>query len=135
MNALQTTKQIRKCIWINLDDQLKKINTKLNNVLTKDDTSFITQIIKETVNELKETLLASLLHEIETVESDLHNVAKENESLKQEVTKLKKTIDANEEIHIKNSQNKTILKVDEKLNEQEQYSRKKQCKDHYGTRG
>ena len=74
----------------NIDDHLRKINDKLNNVLTKDDTSFIRTIIKYTVNELKETLLASVIHKIEKVEGELHTMALENDTLKKEVKYLTK---------------------------------------------
>ena len=84
---------------INIDDHLRNINKKLNNVLTKDDTNFIKQIIQETVNEIKETLLASVLHRVETVEGELHDLAIKNETLKKEIKNLTKTNKTNEDKH------------------------------------
>lgn len=110
---------------INIDDHLRNINQKLNNVLTKDDTNFIKQIIQETVSELKETLLASVLHRVETVEGELHDLAIKNETLKKEIKNLTKTNKTNEDKHKQEltEQNDKKTKVEEKFNEYEQYSR------------
>ena len=77
---------------IALEQSLQEINTKLNNVLTKNDNHFIKQIIKDTVNELKESLLESVVKRIEIVKGELHDKVIENDTLKKEVQLLSNSL-------------------------------------------
>jgi len=55
--------------------------------LTKNDTSFLKQIIKDTIIELKEDEFKPLMHRIEILEGDVMDQAKEIETLKKKMTK------------------------------------------------
>jgi cell division protein FtsB len=66
---------------------LTLIYEKLGNTLTKNDTGFLKQIIKDTICELKDDLLKSLIPRIEILESDVMDQAKEIEQLKKEISK------------------------------------------------
>ena len=122
----QATKQSET----NIDKSLSEINTKLNNVLTKDDQSFLKTIIKDTILEMKNDLLASVTHTIETMEGEIHEMALENQQLKQEIKLLKITVnDKDEETdNIKQTMTKQIehekSKINETLHDHEQYSRR-----------
>ena len=95
-------------------------------MLTKNDTSFLKQIIKETISELKEDLFKPLMHRIEILESNVMDQAKEIETLKKEMTKKDSTIE-----HL-NADNKRLADrirtdedyVDKTTNELEQYGRR-----------
>ena len=113
---------------VDIEKNLADINKKLNSVLTKDDHSFIKSIIKETVLEMKDTILATVIKRIEIVEGSLHEKSIENEELKKEVTNLTETIKEKENEKLKSELKNEIknekLRVDKKMNEQEQYSRR-----------
>ena len=55
--------------------------------MTKNDTSFLKQIIKDTIIELKEDEFKPLMHRIEILEGDVMDQAKEIETLKKKMTK------------------------------------------------
>ena len=124
------TTKTTKTTETNLEKCLTEINLKLNNVLTKDDDAFLKNIIKVTILEMREEILASVTHRIEKMEGDFHDLALENEILKQEIKDLKQTVnDKNDKTEqTKISMEKQIEqekgRVDEKLNEHEQYSRR-----------
>jgi len=109
-----------------IEKQLAMINTKLSNMLTKNDTIFLKQTIKDTLCELKDELFKPLLHRIEIMESDLMDQAKEIETLKTEMTKRDTVIETLGE------ENKRLLDraqadanyVDKVTNELEQYGRR-----------
>jgi len=48
-----------------IERHLELINEKLNNMLTKSDTRFLKQIIKDTISEQKEDVFKQLMHRIE----------------------------------------------------------------------
>ncbi|KAH3855846.1 hypothetical protein DPMN_098416 [Dreissena polymorpha] len=56
---------------LSIDKRLDEICNKLSHVLTKDDSAFIKDIIKETVEQLKDKLLGNLIRRIEILESDV----------------------------------------------------------------
>ena len=102
-------------MYVDIEKNLADINKKLNSVLTKDDHSFIKSIIKETVLEMKDTILATVIKRIEIVEGSLHEKSIENEELKKEVTNLTETIKEKEKENEKlKSELKTEIK-NEKL--------------------
>ena len=73
------------------------MNKKLSKMLTKDDKIIFKEIIKDTFLELKEQLLGTIMKRLDTIESDLHEKAIENKTLKEEIQKMKKTINKNDE--------------------------------------
>jgi len=109
-----------------IEKQLASINAKLSNMLTKKDTPFLKQTIKDTICELKDELFKPLIHRIEILESDLMDQAKEIETLKSEMTKRDAVIETLDE------ENKRLLDraqadanyVDKVTNELEQYGRR-----------
>ncbi|KAH3897498.1 hypothetical protein DPMN_021686 [Dreissena polymorpha] len=72
-----------------IEKRLDEICSKLSNVLTKDDTGIIRKIIIYTVEELKEKLLGSVVKQIETIESNMFDQAKELASLKEKLNEKK----------------------------------------------
>ncbi|KAH3891771.1 hypothetical protein DPMN_015879 [Dreissena polymorpha] len=75
---------------ITIEKRLDEISGKLSRVLTKDDSTFIKEMIKETVEQLKEKLLGNVLRRIEILESDSFEPKREIEMLKNEnLTKTK----------------------------------------------
>ena len=70
-----------------VEKQLALINEKLSNMLTKNDTSFLKQIVKDTFCELKDDLFKPLIHIFEIMDSDIMDQAKEIEKLKDELAK------------------------------------------------
>ncbi|XP_052791850.1 uncharacterized protein LOC128225998 [Mya arenaria] len=58
--------------YTQIENKLDDINQKLNNMLTKNDRSFIQNIIMDTLDEIKDTLLKSVVHRVEILESELH---------------------------------------------------------------
>ncbi|KAH3885804.1 hypothetical protein DPMN_009802 [Dreissena polymorpha] len=69
---------------LSIEKRLDEISQKLSNVLTKDDSLFIKEIIRETVEQLKDKLLGNVIHRIEILESDCFEQTREIELLKKE---------------------------------------------------
>jgi len=67
-----------------MEQQLKEINEKLTHVVRKDDKSFLRELVKDIVHEIKDTLMASFTRRIEVLEGDVHvhNKALEKTTLK-----------------------------------------------------
>ncbi|KAH3771812.1 hypothetical protein DPMN_173141 [Dreissena polymorpha] len=78
---------------ITIERRLDDISNKLSHVLTKEDSSFIKHIIKETVEQLKEKLLGNVIRRIEILESDAFEYKREIETLKNENASKSKIID------------------------------------------
>ena len=72
-----------------MDKQSQNINDKLSQLLTKNDTSFPKYIIKDTILELKESMLAPVIKQIEIMEATLLENSLENDPLKKENVTLK----------------------------------------------
>ena len=99
--------------------KIDQINSKLNNMLTKDDTNFIKLIITETLEEMREKIIGSVVKRVEIIESELHEKADENDQIKIEIEKCK-----SENESLRQQLQKETDKRTEKVNELEQYSRR-----------
>ena len=121
---------------VTMEISLAKINDKLSKVLTKDDHSFLKNIIKETILELKENFLESVTNRIEKLEGEIHEIAIENKKLKSEITTLKESQNNSiEEIETDKTIFKTEietknLKMEETIHDHEQYSRRNNIRIH-----
>ena len=106
------------------DKQLKAINEKLEK-LTENDNSFIKKIIKETILELTESILAPVIKQIEILEGTMHDQALANDKLQKEVVTLKETIDEKDTKidELQNNIKQETIKRSELINKHEQYSR------------
>ncbi|KAH3835890.1 hypothetical protein DPMN_109258 [Dreissena polymorpha] len=79
--------------------KLEEINNKVSKVLTKEEFSFIRKIIKETVEQIKEKLFATVLHRIEILEGNVFEQKRDIEKLQNKVLEKNKQI---EELRSKN---------------------------------
>ena len=117
-------------INIDMDKHIAEINKKLTGVLTRDDHTFLRDIAKETIIELKDTILSSVINRLEIVESETHDKALENTELKKKVEKLSQVIEEKEKESetlkdtIKKNAEKESKRIDKVLNDHEQYSRR-----------
>lgn len=68
-----------------MEKTLEEINTKLNDVLRKSDQSFIKDLIKETVNEMKKAILESVEQRVGVLEGEIHELAVQNDKLHNEL--------------------------------------------------
>ena len=75
-----------------LSEQLKMINHKLSNVLTKDDVN-LKSMIKEIVQQMKVELIATVSNKIDVLEGRLLDKEEENEKLLTQNDTLNKQID------------------------------------------
>ena len=109
-----------------LERKLDEINQKLKNILTKDDSLFIKQIIRSTLEEMKEQLLSSVIKRVETIEGELHEKCIETEMIKQELQfrdkKISELVEENNNLkaQIKGERSKR----EKEINDQEQYGRR-----------
>lgn len=107
-----------------IQKELKQINLKLSNVMTKDDGK-LKEMIKEIIQQMKNELTKSVEKKIEVLESAIFDKNEENDKLKTEVKKL------NETIQMQNTENDALRQEVEKnkmqmckaINDHEQYSR------------
>ena len=108
-----------------MNKQLKMINTKLSNVLTKDDPN-LKIMIKDIIQQMKEELIASVSHKIEVLEKRLFDKEEENDNLKSDIETLNKHIEEQNDEYktLKRSTEKTKSKTDETINNLEQYGRR-----------
>ena len=81
----------------NRDSQLQQINDKLSNMLTKTDTTFIKKMIKDTMMEIKDSLLAPVIKRVEILEGELHEKEIENQKLKKVLNDLSDKINKKED--------------------------------------
>ena len=115
---------------IDMEQHIAEINKKLSSVLTRDDHTFLKNIVKETILELKDTILSSVINRLEIVEGEIHEKALENTELKNEVEKLTKVIEEKEKetetlkTSLKNNAEKESQRINKVLNDHEQYSRR-----------
>ena len=109
-----------------LERKLDEINQKLKNILTKDDSLFIKQIIRFTLEEMKEQFLSSVIKRVETIEGELHEKCIETEMIKQELQfrdkKISELVEENNNLkaQIKGERSKR----EKEINDQEQYGRR-----------
>ena len=100
-------------------EKIDQINSKLNNMLTKDDTKFIKLIITETLEEMREKIIGTVVKRVEIIESELHTKADENDKLKEVINQCK-----TENTLLKEQLQNETAKRTEQVNEMEQYSRR-----------
>ena len=113
-----------------LEKKIEEINTKLSEMLTKKDQSFIKQILVDTLDEMKDKIIESVLHRVEVLESEVHEIAIEQTKQKEETQKIKQTI--KDENNVLKEENKKLLKqISEEetnrkyaINDLEQYGRR-----------
>ncbi|KAH3739411.1 hypothetical protein DPMN_046063 [Dreissena polymorpha] len=102
-----------------IEKRLDEISAKLSNVLTRSDTDIIKNIIKESLEGLKEQLLGSVVKQIEILESNMFDQAKELASLKQQLSA------KDQEINIlKQSDHSKNQTYEAGINDLEQYGRR-----------
>ncbi|KAH3876017.1 hypothetical protein DPMN_039297 [Dreissena polymorpha] len=114
-NAEVTTEKSIRSIETRLDE----VSLKLSTVLTKDDTSVIRTIIRETIDELKDKLLSSVIKRLEIIESNVFDQSKEIDTLHIQINNKNKEIE-----ELKTKLNKSEMHSAESLNELKQYSRR-----------
>ena len=105
--------------------QLKEMNQKMANVLTKDDKS-LKRMMKSIFNDMKEDFLQSVFHRIELLEAKIYEKDKENDKLKSQITELNTDIKTqkDENIKLRQEADKANVKLDGKINQLEQYGRR-----------
>ncbi|KAH3772919.1 hypothetical protein DPMN_174266 [Dreissena polymorpha] len=99
--------------------RLDEISSKLTNVLTKNDTFLIKTIIKETLEEIKEKFLGSVLKKLEILESSVFETKNEIDSLHKIIKEQKSEIDC-----LKKLQYDTECSQTSGQNDLEQYGRR-----------
>lgn len=106
--------------------KLDELDAKLSNVLSKNDKTFIREIIKDTILEMKEQLLSSISRRLEILESDVHDRDIETNKLKNALMEKEKEIEKLKEHNneLKMKLNQDCIEGKRVANEQEQYSRK-----------
>lgn len=112
-------------IELNISKKLDEIDEKLKCVLTKSDKSFIKQIIQDTVEEMKDKIISSVVRRIEILEGEIHEMATENKKLTEELANQRKENEKFSEQYNK-LQNQVIIEnesLKEALNDAQQYSR------------
>ncbi|KAH3771145.1 hypothetical protein DPMN_172447 [Dreissena polymorpha] len=111
---------------LSIEKRLDEICNKLSHVLTKDDSAFIKDIIKETVEQLKDKLLGNVIRRIEILESDVFEHKREIDLLKQESAAKNKQIEVlkTENETLQRAKNGDSISHDEFANNTEQYSRR-----------
>ncbi|KAH3719996.1 hypothetical protein DPMN_062883 [Dreissena polymorpha] len=94
-------------------------------MLTKND-SGLKSMMRELVNKIKDELLMSVIHKIETLESSIFEKQQENDKLANEVKKLEEKLnnEKDEKQQLKMEMTKQQLTNEEKSNELEQYIRR-----------
>ncbi|KAH3719476.1 hypothetical protein DPMN_062313 [Dreissena polymorpha] len=109
---------------LSIEKRLDEICNKLSHVLTKDDSAFIKDIIKETVEQLKDKLLGNVIRRIEILESDVFEHKREIDLLKQESAAKNKQIEVlkTENETLQRAKNDDSISHDEFANNTEQYS-------------
>ena len=119
-----------------LEQKVEAINAKLNDILTKKDKDFIKNILIDTLEEMKDKIIGSVLLRVEKLEGELHEKCIEQTELKNKIqnqSQMKKEIQEctkkNSELNDENTKLKKELKSEidtrkEKMNELEQYGRR-----------
>jgi phage terminase Nu1 subunit (DNA packaging protein) len=112
-------------------EQLKQINKKLENVITKDDT-FLKNLIKDVILEMRSEIFSSIEKKLEIMETQMFDYVKENAQLKTQIIDLKKTIEAKDNDHTDriNTIERVVRSHGELHNDQAQYSRRNNVRIH-----
>ena len=115
-----------------LKRQLTEINSKLSNVITRDD-GFLRGLIKEIFQQMKDEFLNSVNKRIDILEGKLFEKDQENDQLKKNISDLKEEIENKQtEINERKAENVKLkeeiesnnITMESKMNDIEQYSRK-----------
>ena len=118
------TSETEKCFAV-VRKELKEINTKLSNVISKDDV-YLKVIIKDTFQLMKDEFLKSVSHRIDILEGKLFEKEEENDKLKSKIKYLNKSLEdqkAENNMLRKEVQNVNAF-AEEKFNDLEQYGRR-----------
>ena len=118
------TSETEKCFAV-VRKELKEINTKLSNVICKDDV-YLKEIIKDTFQLMKDEFLKSVSHRIDILEGKLFEKEEENDKLKSKIKDLNKSLEdqkAENNMLRKEVQNVNSV-AEEKFNDLEQYGRR-----------
>ena len=102
-----------------LEKRLDEISAKLSHMLTKNDTSFIKTIIKDTLEEIKEKFLGSVLKKLEVMEGSVFESKNEIDALKRTIKEQRSEIDA-----LKKAQQDAESIHNSSQNDLEQYGRR-----------
>ena len=109
-----------------LTKSIDEINKKLNNILTKDNKAIIREIITETLDQMKDKLVGSIIKRLDNMEGEMHERALENATLMKKI----ETMSSREETLTK-ERNKLKAELSQEVslrekqtNELEQYGRR-----------
>lgn len=121
----ETSEEMAESKKSDITEQLKQINKKLENVITKED-QFLKNLIKDIILEMRSEFFSSIEKKLEVMEAEIFDYMKENAQLKSQVVELQKKIENKDDIQ-SNRINKiegVVRSNEEKQNEQAQYSRR-----------
>jgi regulator of replication initiation timing len=109
-----------------VERKLDEISRKLSDVLTKSDSSFIRDIIKNMLTDMKDQILSSITRRVEVLESQIFDKNSETDKLKKQLESKQSEIEKLKEENqdLRNKFDREILSSKMIANEQEQYSRK-----------
>ena len=116
---------------LSLTEQLKEMNKKLSNSITRDDDS-LRQLIKDTFKQMKDEFLHSVSHRIDILEGKLFDKEIENEKLQQKIKTLEEVNEKVNDKHTKkvNELENYNMKLQEVINDLEQYGRRNSVRLH-----
>ena len=109
-----------------LEQKIEEINNKLCEMLTKKDKQFIKEILVDTLDEMREKIIGTVMKKVNQLEGEVHEIALEKEKQEKEMKKLS---EKNEDLVEKNKKLvDRISKEEEKrkydINDLEQYGRR-----------
>lgn len=109
-----------------VEKKLEEIDKKLSQMLSKNDKCFIREIIKDTVNEMKDHILSSLTRRVEVLEGELHDRSVQEDKLRSELGKKDREIEAlrQQNIELKEQVKRDSTEYESSKNDAEQYSRR-----------
>ena len=109
-----------------LEKKIEEINAKLSDMLTKKDKGFIKSILADTLEELKDKIIGSVLLRVEKLEGDVHETIIGQSKLKKEIEecKTKNTALQDENTKLKNEIKSETESRKEQINSLEQYGRR-----------
>lgn len=110
---------------VDISKELREINQKLSNVITKDDSS-LKDAITDVINQMKDALLNTVEKKIEFLEGKLFERDQDNDKLKAKITELENKIDSAADKQAQQKSNSQLLEEKQacKLNDLEQYGRR-----------
>lgn len=109
-----------------IEQRLEEICEKMANILTKDDRSFIREIMCDTLEEMKDKLFASVVKRLDVVEGDMHDLAVRMDGAGKEVERCvaeqKVLREENKRLRVEMDRQRNMN--NERLNDLEQYQRR-----------